>query len=438
MTGSSYVLTGEGGQSILIDLGMFQGTADFERLNYEPFNYDCGSLAGAVLTHAHLDHCGRLPILFAKGFKGKIRMTPATRDLTELSLLDSAKVARQDNKEILYDEALALRTIQSFETVEYRSPVQIGDFTITFRDAGHILGSASLEIEERTANGSFRKIVFSGDLGNYPEGLVQKTEFLDSADAVVIESTYGDRLHPKSDPAEALQAEINAIEASVGTLLIPAFSLDRTQEVLHIIKHLKASGKVLAKTEVYLDSPMAQKATLDYLKYKKLFNSHVQEELEFGNPFGFPGLEIVNGGRESEALHSRSGSKVIIAGSGMMTGGRILGHAAYYLPMPSTRLFIVGYQGEETLGRNLLEGKKEVDIEGVNVSVKANVNFTETMSSHADQKQLLNWLGHIKGVKKVFVTHGEDVARSALSKKISGELNIEDLTLPVLNQEVDF
>ena len=159
VTGSSYVLTGSSGQSILIDLGMFQGTPDIERLNYEPFDYDCSLLSGAILTHAHLDHCGRLPIAITKGFKGSIWMTPATRDLTQLSLLDSAKIARQDDKEILYDEALAIRTIQTFKTVDYRTPFQIGDFTITLRDAGHILGSASLEIEDISADARFRKIV---------------------------------------------------------------------------------------------------------------------------------------------------------------------------------------------------------------------------------------------------------------------------------------
>src|SRR3990172_5203335 len=269
VTGSSYVLTGSSGQSILIDLGMFQGKPDIDRLNYEPFDYDCRGLVGAILTHAHLDHCGRLPILIPKGFRGSIWMSPATRDLTELSLLDSAKVARQDDKEILYDENLAIQIIQTFKTIDYRIPIQIGDFRVAFLDAGHILGSASCEIEDKNATPKFTKIVFSGDIGNSPEDLVQKTEYIDFADVVVIESTYGDRVHPKSDSSEALQSEITAIENSGGTLLIPAFSLDRTQELLHLIKHLKKSGKVLAETPIYLDSPMAQKATLNYLQFSQ-------------------------------------------------------------------------------------------------------------------------------------------------------------------------
>lgn len=437
VTGSCYVLTSGSGQSILIDLGMFQGIPSIDQLNYEPFDYECSRLMGVVLTHAHLDHCGRLPILLPRGFKGNIWMTPATADLTEISLLDSAKIAKNDEKKILYDKDLAVKTIARFKTVNYRMPTQIGDFTITMRDAGHILGSASLEIEDKQADSKFRKIVFSGDLGNTPEDLLQETEPVEVSDAVVMESTYGDSVHPKSDPADAVQFEIKTIEDAGGTLLIPAFSLDRTQELLHMIMHLKKTGKIKDLTPVFMDSPMAQKATTIYENYPEIFNAHIQEDLRAGSPFEFPGLEVVGRRKESEAIYNDVGPKIIIAGSGMMTGGRILGHAAHYLPLASTRLLIVGYQGEGTLGRKLLEGKKEVTINGVKVLVKAAVNSTNAMSSHADQLQLMNWLKHIKNVKKVFLTHGEDGPRSTLAKKISEELGIGDVTLPVLNQEVD-
>ncbi len=438
VTGSSYILTSDSGASILIDLGMFQGTPEISRLNYEPYDYDCKNLAGAVLTHAHLDHCGRLPVALTNGFNERFFMTAPTRDLTELSLLDSAKIAMQEKKPFLYDKDLAIKTVDKFKIVEYHTPFQIGNFKITLRDAGHILGSASLEIVDEKANGAFQKIVFSGDLGNTPEELVKATELIDSADAVVIESTYGDRLHPFGDPRQDIQNEINAIEKSGGALLIPAFSLDRTQEILHLIMHMKLSGKILPQTPVYLDSPMAEKATVDYMKYSKLFNSHIQEDLKFEDPFSFPGLITVNDWNESQDIHNQSGPKVIIAGSGMMTGGRILGHAAHYLPMDSTRLFIVGYQGDETLGRELLEGDKEIVIDRTRIRVNATVSHTETMSSHADQAQLLNWLTHIKQVKKVFITHGEDGPRAVLAKKISEELNITDIALPILNQEINF
>ncbi|HEX6977079.1 MAG TPA: MBL fold metallo-hydrolase [Patescibacteria group bacterium] len=437
VTGSSYVLTSGAGSSIIIDLGMFQGTPEVEKLNYEPFDYDVRNLSGMVLTHAHLDHCGRLPILLSKGFKESIWMTPATRDLTQLSLLDSAKIAKNGDHEVLYDENLALKAISKFKTFNYHAPITIGDFTINAIDAGHILGSASLEIEDKHPNSQIRKIVFSGDLGNSPEPLEKETELVSTSDAVVLESTYGDRLHPHLNPSDAIQSEINSIEKSGGTLLIPAFSLERTQELLHMIMHLKEEKKVAPTTPIYMDSPMAKKATVFYLDYKELLNSHIQADLQKRNPFEFTGLKVIQSPQESESLHKQPGPKVIIAGSGMMVGGRILNHAAYYLPLASTRLLIVGFQGEGTLGRQLFEGSKKIVIEGQKVNVMATVSDTQAMSSHADQKQLLGWLSHIKNVKKVFLTHGEDVSRTALSKKISQELRIEDVALPKLNQEIE-
>ncbi|HUC94711.1 MAG TPA: MBL fold metallo-hydrolase [Candidatus Saccharimonadales bacterium] len=437
VTGSCYVLTSASGRSILIDLGMFQGIPDIEKLNYEPFNYDCKRIIGAVLTHAHLDHCGRLPILLPLGFNGDIWMTQATRDLTELSLFDTAKIARNDGKPILFDKKLVEKTVTRFRSVNYHVPFQIGDFTISMYDAGHILGSASLEIEDKNPNSEIRKIVFSGDLGNSPEPLEKETEIFNDANAVVMESTYGDRIHPKENPIEALQSEVNKIEVSGGTLLIPAFSLERTQELLHMIMHLKKANKVLAQTPFYLDSPMAEKATIIYTNYPKYFNSHIQDDLRYGSPFDFPNLNIIEDERQSEGVHTQSGPKVIIAGSGMMTGGRIVNHATYYLPIASTRLFIVGYQGEQTLGRELLEGNKKVIIDGLEMEVKATVNDTQSLSSHADQHQLINWLTEIKNVKKIFITHGDDISRQALAGKITENLGIKNITLPLLSQDAE-
>jgi metallo-beta-lactamase family protein len=437
VTGSSYVLTSSSGSSVLIDLGMFQGTPEIDMLNYLPFDYDCSKLAGAILTHAHLDHCGRLPILLPRGYKGKVWMTSATRDLTALSLLDSAKIAIQDDKKILYDKELAQQTIDRFKTIEYRTPTQIGDFKVTFRDAGHIIGSAFLEIEDMHPNSDIRKIIFSGDLGNYPEDIVLQTEFAESADAVVMESTYGDRLHGQEDPSAIMQNEINTIEANGGTLLIPAFALERTQEVLHLIMHLKKTKKIKAETPIILDSPMAEKATMVYMKYPTLFNDHIQTDLnEEGSPFNFDGLEVIEKRNQSQGLYRRKEAKVIIAGSGMMVGGRIVGHAAHYLPNPHNRLLIVGYQGEGTLGRDLMEGRKEVTIDRTTIHVKASVNATHAMSSHADQQQLMEWLQHIKHVKKVILTHGEDDPRKKLAQRIKEELQINNVALPILNQEM--
>ncbi len=436
VTGSSYILTSGGGTSILIDLGMFQGPAEIDKLNYEPYDYDTSTLAGAVLTHAHLDHCGRLPIIMKGGFKGNIYMTPPTRDLTELSLLDSAKIAKEDKSQILYTTADVLGLIKQFVTVEYHKEIHIGDFIVTFYDAGHILGSASLEIVDKNPNSDIRKIIFSADIGNYPAYLEDATEFIKSGDAVVIETTYGDRLHPTESPVEALLSEINAVEINGGTLLIPSFSLDRAQELLHMIMHFKKEGKIQKETPVILDSPMAEKATKIYVDYPKYFNPHIEAEYKLGEMFDFPGLEVTKDWRQSQAIHSRPEPKVIIAGAGMMTGGRIVGHAMYYLPIASTRLMIVGYQAEASLGRELLNGQTEVIIKGVKTEVKASVNDTQGLSSHADQGQLMQWLKAIKGIKKVILTHGDDHSRIGFKEKVTEELKITDITLPNLGDEI--
>lgn len=429
VTGSSYVLTSDSGSAILIDLGMFQGLPEIDKLNYRPYDYDPRKLSGAILTHAHLDHCGRLPIIGPLGFEGQIWMTEPTRDLTEISLLDSAKIAKYDKKDDLYDEDTVYQIIEKFRTVGYHTEFKVGDFLVTMRDAGHMLGSTSLEIVDTKSNSDIKKIVFSGDLGNTPEELVRETETITDADVVVMESTYGNRLHPVEDPKDLIRSEINVIEKTGGTLLIPAFSLERTQELLHMIMHMKADKKIGERTPVYMDGPMAKKATAIYLKYPELFNSHVQSEMRDGDPFEFPGLE--------KEMKDQSGTKVIIAGSGMMMGGKIMEHAQKYLPLESTRLLIVGYQGEGTTGRKILEGAKTVDIYGMEVRVRATVSSTQAMSSHADAAQLISWLRMIKGVKQVFLTHGEDESRSALNQQIRLDLGIADVQLPVLGQEME-
>ncbi len=444
VTGSSYVLTSDSGQSILIDLGMFQGPPEIEKLNYEPFDFDISKLSGIILTHAHLDHCGRLPIVMQKGFSGNIYMTPPTRDLAELSLLDSAKIAKEDSsrgrsssgRSILYSTKDVIDLVKHFVVIEYHQEIHIGDFIATLYDAGHILGAASLSVTDTKATTDIKKIVFSGDIGNFPAYLEDKTEFLTSSDAVVMETTYGDRLHPVESPIEALQSEINAIEINGGTLLIPSFSLDRAQELLHMIMHLKKEGKVLNETPIILDSPMAEKATKIYVDYPKYFNPHIEAEYKLGEMFDFPGLEVTKDWRASQALHQRQEAKVIIAGAGMMTGGRIVGHAIYYLPLKSTRLMIVGYQGEGSLGRELLNGKTEVIIDGQKVLVNGSVHDTQGLSSHADQSQLFEWLKAIKGVKKLVLTHGDDHSRINFKEKVEKELGITDINLPKLEEEI--
>jgi len=432
VTGSGYILTADSGQSILIDLGMFQGEPEIEALNYAKLDLDGAALSGVVLTHAHLDHCGRLPMLEKRGFKGNVFMTAPTADLTELSLYDSAKIAQMDHPDdALYTAEHVEKLVRRFRIAAYKQPFTIGEFTITFFDAGHLLGAASALIEVEG-----RKLVFSGDLGNTPQNLVCPTDYLTGADTVIMESTYGDSAHPAGSPEDAVQAEINAIEGTRGTLLIPSFSLDRTQELLHIIFHLKARGLVKPETPIYTDSPMGEKATHIYRRYSSMLNEEVKKDFLLSDPFIFPGLRVVASHKESQELSLEPGPKVIIAGAGMMTGGRVVSHAMNLLPVASTRLFLVGYQGVGTLGRQLQEGATVVEIDGQAVAVHAQINHIRTMSSHADQPKLLNWLTHIKGVTKVILTHGEDGPRAGLAAKIQSDTGISDVVLPTLNQEV--
>ena len=431
VTGSSYLLTSSSGQSILIDLGMYQGSPELEKLNRLPLDCDCSSLLGVVLTHAHLDHCGRLPILLHQGFTKNIWMTPPTRDLSELVLLDSAHIASEDKLHPpIYTKDDVLKLFSLVKTVEYETPLEIGDFTIVFNDAGHILGSSTIEVVDNSSQDDYKKVVFSGDLGNSPQDIVRPTEVITSADIVVMESTYGDRLHPDLEPINAIQAEINAIENFGGTLLIPAFSLERSQEILHHIGHLKRSGKVKPDTIVYLDGPMAQKATAIYEKYPQYYNQEFSNDFKNGNPMVFEGLIAVQSSRESQQISQDPTSKVIIAGSGMMSGGRILNHAINYLPLTSTRVLIVGFQGLGTIGRQLLEGAKFVEIYERKVEVNASINETQAMSSHADQTGLLKWLSTIRGVKRVILTHGEDLPRQTLAEEITARFGITDIQMP--------
>jgi len=433
VTGSGYLLTADSGDQILIDLGLFQGPPEIDKLNNQPLQVNCSLLSGVVLTHAHLDHCGRLPILEKLGFKGRVFLTAPTAELAEFSLLDSAKINKEDHPDnLLYDANQVLSLVKLFQLVHYDQPFNIGSFKITLRDSGHIIGSGTTEIEVDS-----QKIVFSGDLGNTPEDLTEPTEMVKSADIVVLESTYGDKIHPPGEASDIIRSEIHTIELSAGTLLLPAFSIDRTQELLHIISHLKSANLVKPETPVYLDSPMAEKATLVYEKYRSFLNDEINKDFLDSDPFSFPGLQVIEDQKASFALNETTGSKVIIAGSGMMTGGRILDHARHYLPLSSTRLLITGYQAEGTLGRQILDGDKEVFIGRQKVQVKAQVTDIQVMSSHADQPRLLNWLRSIQGVKKVILTHGEDVPRAALAAKITSDLHISDITLPVLNQELD-
>lgn len=442
VTGSSYWLEDHDSHGILIDLGMFQGMEEQKILNGRDLAFSAKDLEAMILTHAHLDHCGRMPLLVGAGFAGPIFMTEATRQLLELSLYDAAKVAKENDErrqthEALFVEEDVEKLLTHCRIVRYDKAFTVGRFEITMRDAGHILGSASIEIKYKNSKTQeLKTIVFSGDLGNTPQDLIRPTEMIDEADLVVMESTYGDRAHSNEDPLKVIQGEINAIEESGGTLLIPAFSLERTQEILHRIDHLKKSKKIKNETPVFLDSPMAIKATMIFKHFADLYNQELANHAKLDDPFDFPGLVLVEKGGESAKIKDIDRSKVIIAGSGMMSGGRIMRHAIDFLPLPTTRLLQVGFQAQGTVGRQIQDGAKKVKIYDEEVEVNAIVREVTSMSAHADQPRLMNWLSKIKGVQKVFLTHGEELPRLVLAEKIRNDLGITDVILPVMNQVV--
>jgi metallo-beta-lactamase family protein len=416
VTGSCYVITSESGTQVMIDCGMFQGSRDLVKLNYEPIDVDINKLSGIVLTHAHLDHTGRLPILIKNGYKGPIYATEATIDLANLVLLDTAKIARENKERTpLYSETDAEYTVQATTAVPYHKEISIKDIKFILRDAGHIMGSSCIEV---FLDG--KKAVFSGDLGNYPEDLLMPTEMLESADTVIMEATYGDRTHSPQDIKQILANEISAVEKTDGTLLIPSFSIERTQELLHLIDHLKHDGLVLPETPVYLDSPMAIKATEIYKKYRNLYSNELGTHALSDDPFDFPALRLVQHASESRKIWETSGAKVIIAGSGMLNGGRIVKHLENYITNPTTRLLFVGFQAHDTLGARLLSSPKKIKIKRVEYEVNATINKCSSLSAHADQPKLFQWLKSMQGVKQVFLIHAEDDSRLAFANMING------------------
>jgi metallo-beta-lactamase family protein len=435
VTGSSYLVTADDTNQILVDFGMFQGDPAIVKKNYEPLAFHPASLQAVFLTHAHLDHSGRLPLLVFGGFTKKIYMTAPSKAFVELILMDSARIAEKESiKEPLYTSEEVIKLLRMIHVVNYNEEIELPSFKAVFRDAGHILGSSSIEITD-TSGEKPQKIVFSGDLGNTPQNIVKPTQYIDSADFVVMESTYGDSEHPAEDAAEIIAEEINAVDQDNGVLLIPAFALERTQEILHIIHHLKKDGKISSSIPVYLDSPMGIDATSIYLKFEDYHNEEMRSHTDI--PFNSDELVITDDSRDSKHIFKEPNPKVIIAGSGMMAGGRIMHHAKNYLEESTTRILFVGYQADETVGRDILDGKTTVVIDKERITVRAHVREIKILSSHADQPRLITWLSHIKGVKKVFLTHGEQPQRETLREKIIQELGITDVHLPSFEESFD-
>lgn len=437
VTGSMHLLE-INKKKFLIDCGMFQGTDFNEGKNFDKFPFDAKEIDFVLLTHAHLDHCGRIPKLVREGFEGKIFSTKATSELAPLIWEDAYTIMKYDNKKFSYPILYDLNDIKKaktfFSTLEYKKKYKITkDVSVVFKDAGHIFGSAFIEIYAGN-----EKIVFSGDLGNENVPIIRETCSLKDATYLICESTYGDRLHEKK--AERKKIILDLIKEGVragGTIMIPAFSLERTQEFLYELNHLAEYDKTLPKIPIFLDSPLAIDATKIYKKYPEYYDAEAKRLHLMGDDFlNFPNLEITYTKRESKKINRIKGSKMVIAGAGMMNGGRILHHAIRYLGDPKSTLIIVGYQAQGTLGRKLYDGEKHVNIMHQKINVNCKIKAIGALSAHGDQKKILKWISGSKDtLKKVFFVHGEKNALATLAKKAKTDLKI-NTCVPKEIQEV--
>lgn len=437
ITGANYLLETKN-LKILIDCGIFQGERHVEDINYKDFPYDPKTIDYLLITHGHIDHTGRIPKLYKDGFQGKIYSTRPTKDFAYLMLFDSQGIleeeAKREGRKPLYMKEDVEKSLTLMEGVDYGKKIKLGENVFCrFRDAGHILGSAIIEI---WAEG--KKIVFSGDLGNPPVPLLKSTEIIKEADYLLIESTYGDRIHEdKAIRKDILEDSIENTIARGGVVMIPAFALERTQELLYELNELVENHRI-PEVPIFMDSPLAIKATEVYKKYPEYYNKKATYLIESGDDlFNFPGLEFTRRVEESKKINDIPPPKVIIAGSGMSTGGRILHHEIRYLPDPKNLLLIIAYQAVGTLGRKILERAEQVKIFNERVSVRAEVKAIGGYSAHADQKMLLSWIKPMRfNLKKVFVVQGEGGPANALVSKIKDELAI-DAKMPKLGAVVD-
>jgi len=414
------------GSKILIDCGIHEREEMCDLANYGAFPYDPKTIAALFITHAHADHIGRVPKLVRDGFKGVIYGTPATKELSAVMFEDALNVMRQDrgkqNCGVLYEEADVSRALSLWQTHEYHEPFLIEGAQAEFLDAGHILGSAMVKLTRDK-----RRIIFTGDLGNSPEPLLNDTESPEGANYLVMESVYGDRVHEeRGERLERLKQAIQETRERKGVLLIPSFSLERTQILLFEIYKMAETG-ALPPIPVYLDSPLAIRITEVFRRYKTLMNSTAQEYFAKGNdPFDFPGLTLTEDMDASNRIHKSPNPKIIIAGAGMSHGGRIRRHEKRYLGDNHTTLLFAGYQAPGSLGRRIQEGEKRVEIDGEHITVRARIETVTGYSGHKDRDGLLEFANSAGDtLEKVFVTMGEPKSSLFLAQRLRDFLNIE-------------
>jgi len=427
VTGSKYLVTA-GDFRLLVDCGLFQGYKTLRRLNWEPLPIEPASLDAVVLTHAHLDHSGYLPLLVENGFRGKVYCTAATRDLCHLLLPDSGHLLEEEANYAnrhgtsrhspalpLYSEADAIRALKSLSPFEFDHVLKLSDkLSIEFLRAGHILGAAIVRIRHGD-----RIFTFSGDLGRLHDPIMMPPAAISDTDYLVVESTYGDRMHDQEDPLETLGKVIRETTAHGGVVVIPSFAVGRAQELLYYIHQLKKRGEIPTVLPIYLNSPMAAEATSIYRRHRKdhLLSAEQCEAV-------CRTAHIVTSVEESIALNENRAPKVIIAASGMATGGRVLHHLAAFAPDSRNAIVFVGFQAGGTRGAAMVGGATSIKIFGEYIPVRARIVQISNLSAHADQQEILAWLGQLKRPpKRIFITHGEAAAADALRKRIEESLH---------------
>ena len=433
VTGANY-LVDFGTKKILVDCGMFQGSRYAEDLNYEKFPYDPSGIDVIFITHSHTDHVGRLPKLYKEGFRGKVIATGATLDLVKNALPDNLNLIKQEANDAGHDPLFSIDDLEGVlkltQDVNYEEGIDIGDgIKAVLNDAGHILGSSIVEIQYPMDNQTTGKIYFTGDLGNPPTPLLQPTKFVTDADYVVIESAYGSRIHEdKNERKNILEKIVIETIKNGGVLMIPSFAMERTQEILYEFNNL-INEKKIPNIPVYVDSPLATNLTEVYKRHSSYFNQKTRYVINSGDDiFNFPGLKFTRTADESKQINDVPPPKIILAGSGMSTGGRILHHERRYLSDSRSTILFIGYQVKNSLGRRILDGEKEVRIFGEKVAVNCRVEAIGGYSAHADQNMLTEWVKQAAGegkLKKVFVVQGEEDSSLALSRKIKRVLNLD-------------
>jgi metallo-beta-lactamase family protein len=440
VTGSNFLIETDGG-ILLIDCGMFQGQKEIRTRNYLPFAYNPTDVGAVIISHTHIDHSGRLPKLVKEGFRGPVYATPSTAELLRVLLLDSAHIQLADSNwenkkrrrrgmeliQPLYTEQDALDALRLIQPIEYHKEFRVLDNVVaTFLDAGHIMGSSFVDLAI-TENGITRNLVGGGDLGRSHQAIIGDPEVREHADMIIIESTYGNRRHKTDDDTNAeLISILQTVVKTRGTLIIPAFAVGRTQEILYRLFELSQSNSIPAMP-VFVDSPMAQEVTRIYELHKDIYNEKTLEYVRMGkNPLRTPDIHFTGSLEDSMMLNSVPGPKIILSASGMCDAGRIVHHLKHNIWQKDCHILFVGFQAEGTLGRRIVDGAKKVNILGETLQVNAQIHTIGGLSAHADKEEMLAWLKfYEKSKPAVFVVHGDPAASEAFSTAIGEQLGLQ-------------